>query len=66
LPEEYMLIHDAIVLAGLGADRADEWLESVRNTGMNSRFTMHQVEREDFAPSMDSAFGRDVKPVLFG
>ena len=28
LPEEYMLVHDAIVLAGLGADEADDWVEA--------------------------------------
>lgn len=40
LPDEYVLLHDTLVLAGLGADRADDWIEQARSTGMRQRFTL--------------------------
>ena len=44
LIEEYQLLHDAIVLAGLGADEADSWIEHVRQSGLESRFTLPRME----------------------
>ena len=40
LPTEYALLHDALVLAGLGADKADQWIDRARRTGLSSRFTL--------------------------
>jgi hypothetical protein len=40
LPNEYMLLHDAMINAGLGSHVADEWIETARQVGMNSRFTV--------------------------
>jgi hypothetical protein len=40
LPQEYMLLHDTLMLAGLSPDDADAWLEQVRINGLNSRFTL--------------------------
>ena len=44
LIEEYQLLHDAIVLAGLGADEADSWIEHVRQSGLESRFTLPRIQ----------------------
>jgi hypothetical protein len=40
LPNEYMLLHDAMINAGLGSHVADEWIETARQAGMNARFTL--------------------------
>jgi hypothetical protein len=40
LPSEYMLLHDSLVLAGLGADAAHRWLDAARQAGLNARFTL--------------------------
>jgi hypothetical protein len=40
LPNEYLLLHDAMINAGLGSHVADEWIESARQAGMNARFTL--------------------------
>jgi hypothetical protein len=39
LPEEYQLLHDAMVSAGLSTDESDAWLEAARISGLASRFT---------------------------
>ena len=66
LPSEYMLIHDAIVQSGLGADLADEWIASVRATGMSSRFTLTQPRTPDWTPLMDKSIEDHVPEILFG
>ena len=39
LPEEYQLLWDALVDAGLSSRDADEWLDRARTTGLAVRFT---------------------------
>ena len=48
LQSEFMLLHDALVLAGLSYDQASEWIDSVRRTGLDTRFT---IPRPRFHPS---------------
>lgn len=43
LCQEYQFVHDALVLAGCSEAEAGKWLDEVRETGLNYRFT---VKRE--------------------
>lgn len=43
LRQEYQFVHDALVLAGCSEAEASKWLDEVRETGLNYRFT---VKRE--------------------
>ena len=38
--EEYQLVDDAVVAAGLPIDQAREWLDRIRRTGLEYRFTL--------------------------
>ena len=66
LVEEYQLIHDAIVLSGLSADEADSWIEHVRQSGMESRFT---IPKTDITPGYFNPavfdFESQIRPILF-
>lgn len=48
LPMEYQLLFDALVLAGLSDSEAIDWLERVRRTGLERRFTSPRVAGEPF------------------
>jgi hypothetical protein len=54
LPEEFQFVLDAAVLAGLSHDDAQEWLDEVRQTGLDARFTVP-------TPTLTTTF-----PVLLG
>jgi hypothetical protein len=43
LPGEFQLLHDALILAGLSAPQATDWLDGVRKTGLSSRFTLPKL-----------------------
>ena len=43
LPMEYQLLFDALVLAGLSDTEALAWLDGVRRTGLERRFTTRAV-----------------------
>jgi hypothetical protein len=43
LRQEYQLIHDALVLAGLTEAGARRWLDRARSAGMETRFTLPRV-----------------------
>ncbi|MCY2966506.1 MAG: hypothetical protein NT069_23225, partial [Planctomycetota bacterium] len=43
LPEEYQFLFDSLVLAGKSQAEAREWLDKVRQMGMESRFTREVV-----------------------
>lgn len=45
LPEEYQLLLDALVLAGCSEEQARQWLNRVRETGLENRFTVPRTER---------------------
>jgi len=47
LPMEYQLLFDALLLAGLTDAEALEWLDRVRRTGMERRFTVPGVTPAD-------------------
>jgi hypothetical protein len=47
LPMEYQLLFDALLLAGLTDAEALEWLDRVRRTGMERRFTTPRVAIAD-------------------
>jgi hypothetical protein len=38
------VVHDALVLAGLTEEEARRWLEGARSAGMETRFTLSQVQ----------------------
>jgi hypothetical protein len=40
LPHEYQLLFDAMILMGCSHEEAIRWIDAVRNTGMQSRFTI--------------------------
>ncbi|MCQ0988813.1 amidohydrolase family protein [Jiella marina] len=40
LPQEYQLVYDAMVLAGLSTEEARRWLDRVRARSMEARFTL--------------------------
>ena len=46
LPSEYQLLFDALVLADLSDSEALEWLDRVRRTGLERRFTTTAIEFE--------------------
>jgi hypothetical protein len=43
LREEYQLLFDTLVLAGLGHDGARSWIDRARTAGMESRFTLPAI-----------------------
>ena len=42
LPEEYQWLLDALVLAGCSGEQARQWLDRVRETGLENRFTVRR------------------------
>ncbi len=40
LPYEYMLLHDTLVLGGQSHDQATRWIDEVRESGLDARFTL--------------------------
>jgi hypothetical protein len=66
LPDEYVLLHDSLVLAGLGADRADDWIDHARKTGMRQRFTIKDWKIDSWIPAMIAPGRIDVAPILYG
>lgn len=44
LPMEYQLLFDALVLAGLSDSEALRWLDDVRLTGLERRFTTRAAD----------------------
>ncbi len=59
LPEEYQLLHDALIEGGLSAAEAGGWLNSVRETGLFCRFTQPRSEH-----ALMSVVGFDRLPVV--
>lgn len=58
LRQEYMLLHDAMILADLTYDEAKAWLNDVRQSGLESRFTIprpYQNIRDHIAVGLDAA-----------
>lgn len=43
LREEYMLLHDAALRAGLSYEQVSNWLEVVRASGLNARFSLPRL-----------------------
>ncbi|MGH8628061.1 MAG: hypothetical protein ACREYC_23280, partial [Gammaproteobacteria bacterium] len=44
LPEEYQWLLDALMLAGCSEEQARKWLDRVRETGLENRFTVRRGE----------------------
>ena len=40
LPQEYQLLHDALVADGASADQAEQWIDEVRRAGLTRKFTV--------------------------
>lgn len=49
--EEYQLVYDTLTLAGLSDMEARQWLEEVREAGMESRFTLPLPQEWDWTPT---------------
>jgi hypothetical protein len=47
LREEYQLLHDALMLAGVTDEEARRWLERTRASGLETRFTLPRSARRD-------------------
>ncbi|MCP3914650.1 MAG: hypothetical protein GY711_03720 [bacterium] len=45
LMQEYALVHDALVAGGLSTERAGEWIDRVRRSGLENRFTVTRSRR---------------------
>lgn len=65
LREEYALLHDTLVLAGQSSDDADKWIDHVRESGLNSRFTLPHRDIRLSCPG-PVWLGRNVRPILMG
>ncbi|MGH8657203.1 MAG: hypothetical protein ACREV4_01580 [Gammaproteobacteria bacterium] len=62
LPQEYQLLHDALVLAGLSEAEAACWLDETRETGLRNRFTLPR--RLGFATAGTPLEKPSIKPIL--
>jgi hypothetical protein len=43
LPQEYQLVHDVLTLTGLSEEQARRWLDQMRATGLENRFTVRRT-----------------------
>lgn len=50
LPEEYQLLADALIEAGVSGPDTDAWLTAARQNGLTSRFTMPRSDEELMRP----------------
>lgn len=50
LANEYQLVFDAMTESGLSADECDCWIENVRQTSLESRFTIPRSDRDLMLP----------------
>jgi hypothetical protein len=48
LRQEYQFVHDALVLAGCSEAEASQWLDEVRETGLDYRFTLDRNKKPNF------------------
>lgn len=46
LPQEYQLLHDALVADGASADQAEQWLDEIRRAGLTRKFTVPRSGRD--------------------
>ena len=49
--EEYQLVYDTLTLAGLSDMEARQWLQEVREAGLESRFTLPLPQEWDWTPT---------------
>ena len=56
LPEEYQLLHDAMVEGGVSVRDADAWLDTLRANGLSARFTVPRSARDLRSPMFLSSF----------
>jgi hypothetical protein len=49
LRQEYQFVHDALVLSGCSEAEANQWLDEVRKTGLDYRFTLNKDRKPKFA-----------------
>jgi hypothetical protein len=50
LANEYQLVFDAMTESGLSADECDAWIDNVRQTSLDSRFTIPRSDRDLMLP----------------
>jgi len=55
LPQEYQLLHDALVRDGASASQAEQWIDEVRRAGMTRKFTVPRSTLSLTAPIPVSA-----------
>jgi hypothetical protein len=63
LPMEYQLLFDALVLAGLSDSEALQWLDGVRRTGLERRFTTPAVTAGQQWEDMENLTPLDPPPL---
>ncbi|WP_180144164.1 hypothetical protein [Desulfoluna butyratoxydans] len=66
LRQEYVLLYESLVEGGLASSDAWEWVEQVRETGMNSRFTLPVEHVQNQNGGGPSYFVYPQKYVRFG
>jgi len=63
LPMEYQLLFDALILAGLSDSEALRWLDGVRRTGLERRFTTRAVAADQCWKDMENLAPLDPPPL---
>ena len=63
LPMEYQLLFDALVLAGLSDSEALRWLDGVRRTGLERRFTTRAVAADQRWKDLENITPLDPPPL---
>lgn len=66
LPDEYMLLYDTLILAGVDSDQAEAWIDQARNTGINHRFTLRDWRLPEQLPAIGMLNSDHIAPILHG
>ncbi len=64
LRQEYQFVHDALVMAGCSEAEASQWLDEVRETGLDYRFTMDSKQKPKFILFKDAFHPKRINPVF--
>lgn len=64
LPDEYQFLHDALVRGGLSYDEASDWIDDVRRTGLQTRFTLPRPAGMPDIHSVPANIPEDQFPLL--
>ncbi len=66
LPQEFALMHDALILGGLSSDEASHWLDDAREAGMISRFTLPRPVSQGAVEMLQPPLRDEIPEILYG